>query len=288
VSDFSPDLDCSLSALYIHPVKSCGGIAVQRSLLIETGLEFDRAWMVVDAQGEMQTQRTLPRMALVRPTLRSSDLVLRAPGMLALHLLLDTVETPTRVRVWNDVVKAYDMGALAAQWFSDFLGRPLRLVRFDPEQRRLASRRWTGDIEAEVACADGFPLLVASAASLEALNQRLAARGVAAVGMERFRPNLVLHGLQAHDEDPLHELDITTEAGPVRLRLVKPCVRCGIPNVDPLTAAVSDEPGSTLAGYRADPRMEGGITFAMNAVVVSGFGCSLGVGQTCRASWRFD
>ena len=91
-------------------------------MLIETGLEFDRAWMVVDAENRFVTQRELPRMALVQPALRVQDMVLRAPGMLALHIALDAVEAPTRVRVWKDEVAAYDMGDLAAQWFSDFLG----------------------------------------------------------------------------------------------------------------------------------------------------------------------
>ena len=110
----------------------------------------------------------------MRPTLRSEEVVLRAPGMLALHLRLDTVEAPTRAQVWDDVVKAYDMGDLASQWFTDFLaldgaglspGR-VRLVRFDPEEKRLSSRRWTGEIEAENAFSDGYPLLIASQASL--------------------------------------------------------------------------------------------------------------------------
>jgi hypothetical protein len=114
------------------------------ALLVETGLDFDRAWMVVDEHGEMLTQRELPRLALIQPSFKTSELMLRAPGMLALHLRLDTVEAPTRVRVWHDVVKAYDMGALAAQWFSDFLGRKLRLVRFDPEERRLSDPAWAG------------------------------------------------------------------------------------------------------------------------------------------------
>ena len=83
-------------------------------------------------------------------------MVLRAPGMLALHLALDRVESPLNVRVWDDWVPACDMGALAAQWFSDFAGRPLRLVRFDPEHRRLSDRRWTGAHEAQTAFADGF------------------------------------------------------------------------------------------------------------------------------------
>jgi uncharacterized protein YcbX len=279
---------CTLTALHLHPVKSCGGLAPVQALLIETGLEFDRAWMVVDEAGEMVTQRDLPRMALVRPTMRGSDIVLRAPGMLALHIALDTVEEPTRVRVWNDEVQAYTMGSLAAQWFSDFLGQKVRLVRFDPEQKRLSSRRWTGAIEAENAFSDGYPLLVTSTASLADLNQRLAAEGVPPVTMERFRPNLVLDGLQPYDEDHLDELTVATAEGPVRLKLVKPCARCSIPNVDPASAATGTEPGDTLAGYRADPRVDGGITFGMNAVIVEGIDCTLRVGQQVSASWRFE
>ena len=278
---------CTLSALHVYPIKSCAGVTLTEGLLVETGLEFDRAWMVVSEGGDMITQRQLPRMALVQPAFKVSELVLRAPGMLALHLRLDTVEAPTRVRVWDDVVKAYDMGALAAQWFSDFLGAPLRLVRFDPEQQRLSDPAWAGDIRAENAFTDGYPLLVTGSASLHELNRRLLQRDVAAVTMLRFRPNLVFSGWQAFDEDHLHEIVIDTEQGPVRLRLVKPCVRCGVPNVDPLSAATSNEPGDTLAGFRADPRMKGGVTFGINAVVVQGQEHVLRIGQTAQASWKF-
>ncbi len=284
----SEDITCSLASLHIHPVKSCGGIAIPEGLLIETGLEFDRAWMVVDEHGDMLTQRELPKMALIQPTLRHSDIVLRAPGMLALHLQLDAVEAPTRVRVWNDVVKAYDMGDLAAQWFSDSLGRKLRLARFDPEEKRLSDLKWTGALAAENAFADAFPLLVANSASLADLNARLAARGAAPVTMNRFRPNLVLDGLAAWDEDSIDEITLATDEGPVLLRLVKPCTRCSIPNVDPATAATSHEPGDTLATFRADARMQGGITFGMNAVIVSGIERTLRPGQRGTASWKFD
>jgi uncharacterized protein YcbX len=227
-------------------------------------------------------------MALVRTQLRHADLVLRAPGMLALHLALDAVEERARVRVWDDEIDAYDMGDLPAQWFSDFLGRRLRLARFDPEQRRLSSRRWTGDVEAGNAFSDGYPVLVLSQASLQSLNERLAARGVAPVAMQRFRPNLVLSGLQAHEEDHLHEIRFDTPEGPVRLRLVKPCARCPIPNVDPETAQTGHEPLDTLSGYRADPRVDGGITFGMNAVIVEGFERVLQVGARGEATVRFE
>jgi len=277
---------CILSGLFVHPIKSCAAVAVSEAMLIETGLDLDRAWMVVDNHGEMLTQRELPRMALIQPQFKGDELVLRAPGMLALHLRLDVAEQPTRVRVWDDVVKAFDMGALAAQWFTDFLQRPLRLARFDPEQKRLSDSQWTGELQAENAFSDGYPLLVANEASLGDLNARLKARNAEAVTMHRFRPNLVLSGLQAFDEDHVRSIQIDTEEGPVVLRLVKPCTRCSVPNVDPLTAETGHEPGDTLAGFRADARVKGGITFGINAVVVEGLEHVLRVGQ--RAQVQFD
>ena len=281
------DLACRIASLYVHPVKSFGGTSPWEALLIETGLEFDRAWMVVDEHGEMVTQREMPRMALVQPQFRADDLVLRAPGMLALHLRLDAVEEASRARVWDDEVKAYDMGALAAQWVSDFLGAKLRLVRFDPEQKRLSERKWTGEVEAENAFSDGYPLLVASLSSLAELNRRLAERGAPAVGIERFRPNLVLDGLEAFEEDHIDELTIDTGEGAVRLRLVKPCVRCTIPDVDPKTAEQGHAVGDTLSTFRADERMKGGLTFGMNAVILEGVERVLRVGQAVQARLKF-
>jgi uncharacterized protein YcbX len=282
------ELTVQVQSLHIYPVKSCGGVDVREGLLIETGFELDRAWMVVDGNGDFLTQRELPRMALIRTKLRADDLVLRAPGMLALHLNLDTVESATTATVWGDRVKAYDMGALCARWFSDFLGREVRLVRFDPEQRRLSDRRWTGDVEAENSFQDGFPLLVVSAASLAEVNRRLAANGEPAVTMERFRPGIVLDGLDAHGEDSLGDIVFEAEGGPVRLRLVKPCARCSIPDVDPATGATGHAVGDVLASYRADPRRDGAVTFGMNAVVVEGIERALRVGMQGRADVRFD
>jgi uncharacterized protein YcbX len=275
------DLSVTLAALHLYPVKSCAGIALDAHELDSTGLDLDRAWMVVDEHGEFLSQRELPRMALIRPTLRASDLVLRAPGMLALHLALDAVEGPARVRVWDDEVRAFDMGALAAQWCSDFLGRNARLVRFDPDAQRLADKHWTGSLDAPVQFSDGFPLLVASSASLAELNRRLSAP----VTMQRFRPNLVLDGLDAHGEDFVDELSF--DDGAIRLKLVKPCARCSIPDVDPDSAATGHAVGDALAAYRADARVGGALTFGMNAVIVEGAGRRLRVGMHGRAHIRF-
>ena len=88
-----PNVSCTISRLFVYPIKSCAGVEVQEAILTETGLEFDRAWMVVDEQGEFLTQRELPRMALVKPQLKTYEMVLRAPGMLALHVKLDEVSS---------------------------------------------------------------------------------------------------------------------------------------------------------------------------------------------------
>jgi len=287
MSSSTPDVTTHIARLFVYPVKSCAGVALTEAVLTETGLDLDRAWMVVDSEGEFVSQRELPRMALVQVQLKHYEVVLRAPGMLALHLAIDAVEQPARVRVWDDEVAAYDMGDVAAQWFSDFLGQKLRLVRFDPEQRRLSSLKWTGGVEAANQFSDGFPILVASEGSLAELNRRLVAGGHGPVGMERFRPNIVLAGLEAHDEDRLDVLHIAAEQE-VQLRPVKPCPRCPIPNIDPATGESAPYVSDTLQAYRSNELVNGAVTFGMNAIVLQGVDQTLRVGQPVSADWRFD
>lgn len=282
------DVAVSVESVHVYPVKSCAGTSPREALLDETGFDLDRAWMVVDEAGVFVSQRELPRMALVQPTFKGGEMILRAPGMLALHVQLERVESRTEVTVWNDTVAAWDMGELCSHWFSDLLGRRLRLARFDPDVRRLASRTWTGALEAGTAFQDAFPLLVASTASLDEVNRRLAAAGEAPVTMARFRPNIVLGGLEAHDEDHLEEIVFPGPQGDVRLRLVKPCARCPIPDVDPASGVAGHAVGDVLRQYRADARLGGAITFAMNAVVVEGVGRSLAVGMPGHGHYAFD
>ncbi|HSV52138.1 MAG TPA: MOSC N-terminal beta barrel domain-containing protein [Burkholderiaceae bacterium] len=288
------EVSALISRLFVYPIKSCAGVEVEEATLTETGLEFDRAWMVVDQNGRFVTQRQMPRMALIQPKLRFSDLVLRAPGMLALHIALDAVEQPVRVTVWKDEVAAYDMGDVAAQWFSDFLGAKLRLVRFDPEHQRLSSKQWTGDVDAPNQFSDGYAVLVISQAALNALNDRLQERGATPVGMERFRPNVVIsdapapaQALDPHAEDHLRDLRVATPQGAALLRVVKPCARCEIPNIDPVTAEIGVEPGAALAIYRGDSRLDGAVTFGMNAIVIDGVDHQLRRGTQVEATLDF-
>lgn len=290
------EVQATIQSLWVYPVKSCAGVQVSEAILTETGLELDRAWMVVDTQGEFVTQRELPRMCLIQPTLKHYEMVLRAPGMLALHIALDKVEQPCRARVWGQDCAAYDMGDVAAQWFTDFLApeRPagsaaqkLRLVRFDPEHRRLSNKKWTQNVDALNQFSDGYPILVTSQAAVDELNARLAALGHSAVTMQRFRPNIVLAGIEAHDEDRVGALHITTAEGAVELALVKPCPRCPVPNVNPLTGVPSPEVGDTLQAYRQDARLDGAVSFGMNAITLTGFEQVLKLGQAVGANYAF-
>jgi uncharacterized protein YcbX len=298
MSDY--DLNAKISRLFVYPIKSCAGVELKESLLIETGLEFDRAWMVVDEKGEFLSQRELPRMALIQPHLKQFEMVLRAPGMLALHIALDAVEQPCRVRVWDDECAAFDMGDTAAQWFTDFLmqERPagmqamkLRLVRFDPEHKRTSTMKWTKGQQALNQFSDGFPILVISEASLDDLNVRLVAGGFTPVTMERFRPNIVLSGLDAHDENRTDEFHISGGESDFSLAILKPCPRCPIPNIDPQTAQSSPEVSQMLQTYRQDARVDGAITFGMNAMVKraddAAFDLPLRVGQSAKGMLRF-
>ena len=267
-----------LSEIWVYPLKSCAGISVRQSILTETGLEWDRTWMVVNAQGSMVSQRQVPAMALIETRLRAGDVVLRAPGMLALHLALDQAEAPTRVKIWGQELPAYDMGDLAAQWLTDFLSQtpagkalgPLRLARFEPEHQRPSDPAWSQGHPGLNTFGDGFPLLVIGAASLQEFNRRALEMGRPEVSMQRFRPNLVLSGLAPHEEDRVQRLSLQTPQGPVDIDLVKPCERCAIPDIDPEDAQPDGAVNPVLQSYRQDPRMKGALTFGMNAIVTRG------------------
>ena len=281
------DVRAKIAQLFIYPIKSCAGIELKEAVLTDTGLDLDRAWMVVNEQGVFLSQRELPRMALIQPLLKTYDMIVKAPGMLALHVSIDEVEKAVTVQVWDDTVKAYDMGDLAAQWFSDFLGQTVRLVRFDPEQTRLSSMTWTNGIEAKNGFDDGFAVLVTSSASLKVLNDKLVAADEKAVTMQRFRPNVVLTGVEAHDEDRLDTLHIETQEGVAQLKHVKPCVRCTIPDVDLHSGKQGTAVADMLQSYRANPLMEGAVTLGMNAIILKGEGSILRVGQSVGANYAF-
>ena len=125
---------------------------------------------------------------------------------------------------------------------------------------------FAGESGAHTAFADAYPLLILSEASLADLNSRLAEP----LPMNRFRPNVVLSGIDAYDEDHIDEI----RAGGLAFKLVKRCTRCQITTTDQSNATVGIEPLSTLGGYRMNAEL-GGVTFGMNAIVTAGVGLAL-------------
>jgi uncharacterized protein len=272
-----------LTELNLYPIKSCAGISLREATLTSAGLMYehiyDREWMVVDAKGAFMTQRDFPKMALITPRIKADTLELRAPGMLRLEVPLglpDPEEAKTiQVRVWEDTVQAYDCDELTATWFTNFLGTPCRLVRFHADAKRPASNKWTGDVEAPTLFADAFPMLVISEGSLADLNDKLKAQGRDALPMNRFRPNIVIGGTEAFEEDFAESLRI----GEAKLKPAKPCSRCNMPSVDQSTGVPGPDPLDIMQSYRANPKLDGALTFGMNAIVLEGEGQVLRVGQ---------
>ena len=132
--------------LYVYPIKSCAGIALDHAQLTPAGLTQDRRWMLVDVQGRFVTQREQGRMALIAPVLHDAGLQVRAPDMPLLTVAGTARDKSVTVTVWSDQCRAFDEGDVAAQWFSEFLNVPVRLVRFDDAQQRPSNRDWTGEV----------------------------------------------------------------------------------------------------------------------------------------------
>jgi uncharacterized protein len=282
-----------IRALFVYPVKSCGAIALDEALLAHEGLQWDRHWMVVDESGRFVSQREYAAMARIVPAFVEGGVRLSMHGMpSSLMLPFEPQAGQRRVSatVWDDTFEALDEGDEAAQWFSQAVGVSLRLVRFARDVTRLASKKWTNDEDVPTQFADGFPILVTSEASLADLNERLAAKGASPVPMSRFRPNIVVDGEGAFDEDFIETMSINGED--VVLRFAKPCARCPITTIDQQTgqhdAQWPTEPLDTMAGFRADARVDGGLTFGQNAMVVAGAGKRLAVGAQAEWEWRFD
>jgi uncharacterized protein YcbX len=243
--------------------------------------------MLVDSNGQFLTQRSHPVMALLVPQLQAAGLVVQAPGMTPLEI--PTAPLPTdlapgiTVTIWDDQLNAHDCGNEASRWFSQVLGQSCRLVRFGPAVKRLASKKWTLDVDAPTRFSDGYPMLLISQGSLDDLNQKLQVQGRTPLPMNRFRPNIVIDGVDAFEEDFLE----TLQAGPVCLQPVKPCTRCPMPAIDQASGEIGPDPMDILLTYRANPRVDGAVTFGVNMIVREGNGAILRIGQDIEGELAF-
>jgi len=215
----------TLSGLIYYPIKACRGFEVETSLIERMGLEHDRRMMVVTPEGDFLTQREHPRLALVIPKLEDGTLTLSAPGFDSIQLAVQSTGTARLVNIWkSEGVHAIDQGDDAAQWFSDWLDTPVRLVHMADGYIRPVNEKYVVTPDDHTGFADGYPILLTSEESLHDLNSRLEMP----VPMNRFRPNIVLKGCEAFAEDTWKRIRI----GEVELAVVKRCARCVVTTID--------------------------------------------------------
>jgi len=253
----------TLSSLLIYPIKSLGGISVHEAVAQERGLQYDRRWMLVDAQGRFVSQREVAEMALLGTAIEPPFLVVfsKKNPRLRIHLPLQppVLDMPEiLVDIWDDHCTARVHTLDVNNWFSDILGSPVRLV-FMPDTAWRPTNPTYAPEGMPVSFADGFPYLIIGQATLDDLNGRLPQP----LPMNRFRPNFVFSGGGPFEEDAWRDFSI----GDVRFRSVKPCARCIIPTTDQDTGLRAAEPLKTLATYRKQGHR---ILFGQNVVWLGG------------------
>lgn len=243
-----------LAAIVVYPLKGARGIALAESRVLRGGLLHDRRFMLVGEDGVFLSQRTTPRLALVRVRFTGEAIEIGVGKGSSVVVPLAPRGPRRTARVWRDDVLATEASDEASAMLSEHLGQPCTLVHMPDDVIRPVDPRYASPTD-RVGFADGFPVLVASLASLADLNARLEQP----VTMDRFRPNLVLAGGEPYGEERFPRVRV----GEVVLRLPKRCGRCKVTTIDQGTGEQGEEPLRTLATYRREGQS---INFAMNAI----------------------
>ncbi|CAH0989973.1 putative protein YcbX [Sinobacterium norvegicum] len=253
----------TVSELYIHPVKSLQGIAVEQVKLDKFGAQFDRRWMVVDPRGHFITQREVAAMATLSTAMIDGQLQL-SDSQGESFLVAEAGDRVEPVVIWDDTVLAVDCGNAVAAWLTQRLATECRLVFMPQTTDRIVSREYSQS-KKTVGFADGFPLMLVSQASLDEINSRLDHP----VSMTRFRPNIVVEGCDSFAEDQWQALS----SSQLQLDISKPCSRCVMPSLDPKTGRKHKTLNRVLASFR---RRDGVIYVGQNLVIHRGDSIAVG------------
>jgi len=254
----------TVSDLFIYPIKSTKGINLPYANVDELGLAFDRRFVVSDNSGQFITARTEPSLCLVTTVLSAKEVTLSAPNMPTLILSYQEFSDQYQnVNVWDDEIAGQHCSTKVNSWFSEYLQRPCQLLYFGEKSSRI--KKENTDNARKVAFADGYPLLLISQASLDDLNQRLAANNQKTVSMANFRPNIVVENCLPFAEDGWQYIRI----GEVEFKVSKPCERCIFTTVNPENGIIDiqQQPLSTLKTYRQTSNGE--VLFGQNLIPLS-------------------
>ena len=275
-----------ITDLYIYPVKSLKGIALKEAHTGLRGFRYDREWMITDSNYHFISQREIESMATLEASINKDSLILHS-NTNQLSVPLDSEKlNQVRATVWDDICDAYDEGDEASNWLTNELGEykgsSLRLVRFSAKGERSVPEQYLNGVKAQSAFSDQFPYLITSWESLSKLNQGLNEKKSKEVSMNRFRPNIVVQGVD--DLEKMTASDLSCDEAQYSFGLRKPCKRCKIVTINQDTGEIMEpkEPLATLVKLKFSDAIKGAF-FGQNAILISE-NCAIKVGDELKLS----
>jgi MOSC domain-containing protein len=235
----------TISGIFIYPIKSLSGIALESSSVEKRGLQYDRRWVLVNDENLFMHQRDHNEMALFQPSISDETMIITQkndPNVRFEFPLKAEGTIRENVTVWDDTCKAIEVSEKVSQWFTKKLNISCRLMYMPDDSIRLADQRFAIKSDDKVSFADGYPILAISEASMALLNTKTAEE----IPADRFRPNFLINGAHPHVEDELRSFSI----GSTEYYGVKPCARCVVTTINQTTAERGKEPLKSLASYR--------------------------------------
>jgi len=275
-----------ITDLYIYPVKSLKGIALKEAHTGIRGFRYDREWMITDSNYHFISQREIESMATLEASINKDSLILHS-NTNQLSVPLDSEKlNQVRATVWDDICDAYDEGDEVSNWLTNELGEykgsSLRLVRFSAKGERSVPEQYLNGVKAQSAFSDQFPYLITSWESLSKLNQGLNEKKSKEVSMNRFRPNIVVQGVD--DLEKMTASDLSCDEAQYSFGLRKPCKRCKIVTINQDTGEIMEpkEPLATLVKLKFSDAIKGAF-FGQNAILLSD-DCTIRVGDELTLS----
>lgn len=283
-----PTTAVEVTGLFVYPVKSCRGISLGQAVLTSQGFRHDRQWVIVAENGRALTQRDNPLMAQIETQLDGEQLHLSRAGHGSVSVPIEAAGTASSddiitIKIWKDECRTVSAGDEASQWLGEALetDKSLRLVRMADGHERPQSMSEELGAETRIQFADAAPYLFIDEASLQKLNEVLAQKGESAVPINRFRPNVVISGLEAFAEHEQNALGNDKYRFDFRI----PCERCVIPTIDQQTAVPHPrkEPFATLREINPRESKRRQPLFGQYATLQSGAGTLISVGDRLSA-----
>ena len=233
-----------ISDLFIYPIKSTTGIAINSSNIINTGFEFDRIFGVVNNLNEILTARENSKLLQISCSIKEGELTLLHPQKKPLEINLKKAISTYATEI--NLFKKNTMGKLieseeAITWISDILEEPCKLITIDNKNLRKVNYKALGS---NISFNDSYPIHLTTTASMRDINNKLETKIID----NRYRPNIVISGTKPYEEENWKSITI----GNCLFKVITPTERCTLITINPITLIKDkkQEPLRTLAKNR--------------------------------------